>query len=150
MAGPSPAAALKAMHAARVGSMVVVDAGQVPIGIFTTVQIAGEIRQVARSAAKAAWSRPFATDQDNALMFVPEGDLEQARRAFLELAGEVNQELDACGFPLCKGDVMARNPRWPGAAQRQHLFRFPRAAGRCAPPISFDVHQSTFAGTLPC
>jgi CBS domain-containing protein len=77
----------------------------------------------ARRALPGAWcwlplgsegrmEQTLATDQDNALMFVPEGDLEQARRAFLELAGEVNQELDACGFPLCKGDVMARNPRW--------------------------------------
>jgi CBS domain-containing protein len=24
----------------------------------------------------------------------------------------VNRDLDACGFPLCKGDIMARNPRW--------------------------------------
>jgi CBS domain-containing protein len=24
----------------------------------------------------------------------------------------VNRGLDACGFPLCKGDIMARNPRW--------------------------------------
>ena len=54
----------------------------------------------------------FATDQDNALMFVPEGDPEAARQAFLRFADEVNRGLDACGFPLCKGDVMARNPRW--------------------------------------
>jgi CBS domain-containing protein len=24
----------------------------------------------------------------------------------------VNRDLDACGFPLCKGEIMARNPRW--------------------------------------
>jgi CBS domain-containing protein len=54
----------------------------------------------------------FATDQDNALMFAPDGDAEQARRVFLELAAEVNRDLDACGFPLCKGEVMAGNPRW--------------------------------------
>ena len=24
----------------------------------------------------------------------------------------MNRDLDACGFPLCKGDIMARNPRW--------------------------------------
>jgi CBS domain-containing protein len=242
------AEALKAMHAARVGSMVVLDVGQVPIGIFTTpdvlervalpqlptstpiaevmtrdpvcleeeatladaalamarhairhvvvtrdgrltgvvserdlfalqrlglrrtservrgaqtraelVQAAGEIRQVARhllaqgvgaealtamvsalndvlsqrllelAAARrelpGAWcwlalgsegrmEQTFATDQDNALMFAPEGEPEAARRAFLDFAEEVNRALDACGFPLCKGEVMARNPRW--------------------------------------
>ena len=25
---------------------------------------------------------------------------------------EVNRTLDACGFPLCKGNIMARNPAW--------------------------------------
>jgi CBS domain-containing protein len=24
----------------------------------------------------------------------------------------VNRSLDACGFPLCKGNIMARNPQW--------------------------------------
>jgi CBS domain-containing protein len=47
------------------------------------------------------------TDQDNALIF---GDAEKPR--LLRLADEVNRDLDACGFPLCKGDIMARNPRW--------------------------------------
>ena len=48
----------------------------------------------------------FVTDQDNAL--IVEGD----KATFLAFAGEVNQTLDACGFPLCKGDIMARNPQW--------------------------------------
>jgi CBS domain-containing protein len=46
------------------------------------------------------------TDQDNAL--IVEGD----KPAFLAFADQVNRDLDACGFPLCKGDIMARNPRW--------------------------------------
>jgi len=46
------------------------------------------------------------TDQDNALIM--EGD----KDAFLAFADQVNRDLDACGFPLCKGDIMARNPRW--------------------------------------
>jgi CBS domain-containing protein len=48
----------------------------------------------------------FATDQDNALM------VDSQEKSFLEFADEVNRNLDACGFPLCKGDIMARNPRW--------------------------------------
>ena len=47
----------------------------------------------------------FVTDQDNALIYA-EGEPP------LAFADEVNRNLEACGFPLCKGDVMARNPRW--------------------------------------
>jgi CBS domain-containing protein len=52
------------------------------------------------------------TDQDNALIFVVEGDVEAARRTYLAFADEVNRGLAECGFPLCAGDIMARNPRW--------------------------------------
>ena len=48
----------------------------------------------------------FVTDQDNALIYG--GD----KGELLDFADEVNRNLDACGFPLCKGDIMARNPRW--------------------------------------
>lgn len=54
----------------------------------------------------------LATDQDNALMFVPDGDAAEARGALLAFADEINRGLEICGFPLCKGDIMARNPRW--------------------------------------
>lgn len=57
----------------------------------------------------------LATDQDNAIIFVPQSgqaDVEAPRAALLRLANEVNFVLDQCGFPLCKGDIMARNPRW--------------------------------------
>jgi len=50
----------------------------------------------------------LATDQDNGLVL--EDDADAAR--FLAFAGEVNQALDRSGFPLCKGGVMAGNPRW--------------------------------------
>ena len=46
------------------------------------------------------------TDQDNALI------IEGEKEPFLAFADQVNRDLDACGFPLCKGDIMARNPRW--------------------------------------
>jgi CBS domain-containing protein len=51
----------------------------------------------------------FASDQDNALIFA--GDA-AAKDGLLAFADEVNRGLDACGFPLCKGEIMARNPRW--------------------------------------
>ena len=57
----------------------------------------------------------LATDQDNALIFAGDeapGGREAARGALLAFADEVNRGLAACGFPLCVGDIMARNPRW--------------------------------------
>jgi CBS domain-containing protein len=46
------------------------------------------------------------TDQDNALI------VEGEPQSFLAFADQVNRDLDACGYPLCQGDIMARNPRW--------------------------------------
>jgi len=56
----------------------------------------------------------LATDQDNAIVFPDrEGeDREAVRARLLAFADEVNRTLDACGFPLCKGNIMARNPDW--------------------------------------
>lgn len=54
-----------------------------------------------------------ATDQDNGLVFAPRDPLPvQApeRAPWLAFAREVNDALDACGYPLCKGGVMASNP----------------------------------------
>jgi CBS domain-containing protein len=50
-----------------------------------------------------------ATDQDNGLMFVSDAP-ERDRPAWLAFGREVNAGLDACGYPLCKGNVMAGNP----------------------------------------
>lgn len=54
------------------------------------------------------------TDQDNAIIFVPpEGmDAQQARAILLPVARQINETLDHCGFPLCKGEIMASNPKW--------------------------------------
>lgn len=56
----------------------------------------------------------FSTDQDNGIIFEAgqDDDVESIRQAFLPFAQEVNKRLDACGFPLCKGNVMAGNPEW--------------------------------------
>jgi CBS domain-containing protein len=55
--------------------------------------------------------RSLSTDQDNGIVFAatPE-QAESYRAAFLPFALEVNKRLDALGFPLCKGNVMASNP----------------------------------------
>ncbi len=56
----------------------------------------------------------LATDQDNAIVFAPRepGGREAARERLLAFAAEVNRTLDACGFPLCKGEIMAGNRSW--------------------------------------
>ncbi len=50
-----------------------------------------------------------ATDQDNGLVFASD-DAPRDRPRWLALAQEVNDALAACGYPLCKGLVMAGNP----------------------------------------
>jgi CBS domain-containing protein len=53
------------------------------------------------------------TDQDNGLVFAGDGsDAKAARARLLPFARAVNAALDACGFPLCKGGIMAGNPEW--------------------------------------
>ncbi len=56
----------------------------------------------------------LATDQDNGIVFEAEtaGDAAVLRDTFVPFARVVNQRLDACGFPLCKGNIMAGNPQW--------------------------------------
>ncbi|NJD36073.1 MAG: CBS domain-containing protein [Betaproteobacteria bacterium] len=56
----------------------------------------------------------FSTDQDNGIIFAcAEGDDKDAlRQRFLDFAREVNEGLARCGFPLCKGNIMASNPLW--------------------------------------
>jgi CBS domain-containing protein len=56
----------------------------------------------------------LATDQDNAVIFsIAEGnEVESLRAQFLRFAEVVNGLLDSAGFPLCRGDIMAKNPRW--------------------------------------
>lgn len=51
----------------------------------------------------------IATDQDNALI-LPDAITAVQRQQVLAFARDVNEALDACGYPLCKGGVMAGNP----------------------------------------
>jgi CBS domain-containing protein len=52
----------------------------------------------------------IATDQDNALVFAGEAS-DAVREKYLAFALDVNKALDVCGYPLCKGNVMASNPK---------------------------------------
>ena len=52
----------------------------------------------------------IATDQDNGLIFEMDSP-QRDRPRWLAFAQEVNQWLDDCGYPLCKGFIMASNPQ---------------------------------------
>jgi CBS domain-containing protein len=55
----------------------------------------------------------LSTDKDNGIIFeASEADAESLRQRFLPFAQAVNRKLDECGFPLCKGNIMAGNPQW--------------------------------------
>jgi CBS domain-containing protein len=64
--------------------------------------------------SEGRFEQTLKTDQDNALIFtVPQGkSADQVRAQLLPVAKRINAALDLCGFPLCKGEVMASNPKW--------------------------------------
>lgn len=70
------------------------------------------------SHAQACWialgsegreEQTIATDQDNALILSDDVDDATLSR-WLALARQANETLDACGYPLCVGHIMASNP----------------------------------------
>ncbi len=85
----------------RVIELELAEAGGAPFP-FTWLAFGSEGRQ----------EQTMKTDQDNGILFVPpEGsDIETCRTRLLSLADRINRALDAVGFPLCTGNVMARNP----------------------------------------
>jgi CBS domain-containing protein len=58
----------------------------------------------------------LSSDQDNGIVFAggnnTDADQDVLREKLLPLALRINEALDACGFPLCIGQVMASNPQW--------------------------------------
>ena len=61
--------------------------------------------------SEGRFEQTLSTDQDNGLVFAaPVEEAAAAREAFLPFARAVNERLAQCGFPLCKGNVMAGNP----------------------------------------
>ncbi len=85
--------------------------------------------------SEGRYEQTLSTDQDNGLAFAcPAGEEDEVRKAFLPFAAEVNKRLDACGFPLCKGNVMASNPKlclsvseWQGRFSRWLRSATPQA-----------------------
>lgn len=86
----------------RIVELTVAEIGT-PDGIaFTWLAFGSEGRQ----------EQTLKTDQDNGILFLqPEDmDADAARARLLPFADRVNVALDAVGFPLCPGNIMARNP----------------------------------------
>ncbi len=57
----------------------------------------------------------FRTDQDNAILYEdPAGPAQQkeADAYFREFSRRAIDHLVNCGYPLCPGEIMARNPKW--------------------------------------
>ncbi|MEZ4919065.1 MAG: DUF294 nucleotidyltransferase-like domain-containing protein [Saprospiraceae bacterium] len=54
------------------------------------------------------------TDQDNALVYapVPQSEEAEVKAYFLDLAKRTTEILDYCGFEFCPADMMASNPSW--------------------------------------
>jgi CBS domain-containing protein len=77
-----------------------------------------ELKRHGLSASQMCWvalgsegrgEQTIATDQDNALIYASD-DPERDQPVWLAFAKAVNLALDACGYPLCTGGVMASNP----------------------------------------
>lgn len=112
----------------RVIDLVLSETG-VPGFPFTWLAFGSEGRQ----------EQTLKTDQDNGILFdLPEGmDADAVRAVLLPLADRVNHALDACGFPLCTGNIMASNPecclsaeewrarfvRWIDQGTPEHLLK---------------------------
>ena len=94
----------------------------------------------------------IATDQDNALI-LQDGTDADARRRALALGRAVNLALDACGYPLCKGGIMAGEPSCCLTLAEWHA-RFDHWIGHGAPRdllnacIYFDLRPLAGDGTL--
>jgi len=73
-----------------------------PSSAFTWLSFGSEGRQ----------EQTLKTDQDNGILFVlPAGANAAAiREELLPVARRINQALAECGFPLCRGNIMASNP----------------------------------------
>lgn len=63
--------------------------------------------------SEGRYEQTFSTDQDNGIIFECEPEAaDRIRQEMVPFAQAVNRKLDACGFPLCKGNIMAGNPMW--------------------------------------
>lgn len=87
----------------RIIQLVIMEIGQPPCS-FAFITLGSEGRE----------EQTLSTDQDNAIIFedCSAEEIEFAQSYFLKLGGKVSKALDTVGYKFCKGDVMAKNPKW--------------------------------------
>ena len=95
----------------------------------------------------------LATDQDNGIVFADTQDSPAFRARLLACASRVNDMLDACGYPLCEGGIMARNPDLclPLAAWRERFagwIEHPHEEALLKASIFFDFRAIAGNGLL--
>lgn len=92
----------------------------------------------------------FKTDQDNALVYdTPPEEWEAIKAAklyFRRYGSQAIQHLERCGYPLCKGEIMASNPKWrkPYATWRNYFDRW-----MSAPEPQAVLHATIFFDFRP-
>lgn len=99
----------------------------------------------------------FKTDQDNALIYEnPTDEWEQIKAAklyFRRFGNRAIEHLAKCGYPLCKGEMMASNPRWrkPYSTWRSYFDRWmsaPEPQAVLHATIFFDFRGGHGAGQI--
>ncbi len=92
----------------------------------------------------------FKTDQDNALIYDdPPDDWESIKAAklyFRRLGNEAIKHLEACGYPLCDGKMMASNPNW---RKPYHVWREYFDKWMASPEPEAVLHSTIFFDFRP-
>ncbi|MFA6222098.1 MAG: DUF294 nucleotidyltransferase-like domain-containing protein [Desulfomonilaceae bacterium] len=100
----------------------------------------------------------FKTDQDNALIYeTPPEDWDHVKEGklyFRRFGNLAIQHLEACGYPLCKGEIMASNPKWrkPFSVWRNYFDRWmsaPEPQAVLHATIFFDFRSGHGMAALP-
>jgi CBS domain-containing protein len=102
--------------------------------------------------SRARLEQALAADQDTA-MIIDDAVTPEQQQWFERLANRVVDGLEACGYPRCKGDAMATNPRWrrPLAQWREefgHWMRRPEPEALLTASIFFDMRPVSGDATL--
>jgi len=95
--------------------------------------------------SEGRYEQTLRTDQDNALVYADDAPPEAAAY-FAMLAERMVEQLVACGFPRCPGEIMATNPRWRQPLQTwRSYFRqwinVPEEEALLRAAIFFDYRQ---------
>lgn len=93
------------------------------------------------------------SDQDNGLLLEREPRDDDEAGYFTRFARATNDGLAACGYPLCKGDIMASNPSWRRGVDgwREHFsgwMRSPEPQALLNASIFFDQRRVAGDETL--